>query len=409
MAIQRLLPNAASLCYSEFWTASDGFRVTGDCGESAASAALVCSSLPIESNAQAQALMHSLTDEMVAKKTASGSGATTMAHLHDEVVSRKATVDSSSFISFSQPLPDMTAFHTLLLNTAGVKPIVLEVATAGAGLHAVDGSHAEAGVQYHFICVVGIANEGYVCYDGDNNNIWNGLPIYSWGAIEAATPCAVMVLEMGWGSNLALPAGWHDSGTALSNPVNAFVVTQGFRDYILAHPWDADDAPWQNVEGVADVEESNPGLGAGTAQAFKRSRLIWTAADGQIRLQSLGVEYLFVRADRDKQKAAAAASAAQANSYKSQLATAQSALDAANGQVKADAAQIASLQAQVAALQAQLQAPPPVPPVPESDADKAAVAYVEAEAAVEKAQVAVTTAQADEAAKLEDAKKLLNL
>lgn len=406
MAIQRLLPNAASLCYSEFWTASDGFRVTGDCGESAASAALVCSSPPIESNAQAQALMHSLTDEMVANKTASGSGATTMAHLHDEVVSRKATVDASSFISFSQPLPDMAAFHTLLLNTAGVKPIVLEVATAGAGLHAVDGSHAEAGVQYHFICVVGIANEGYVCYDGDNNNIWNGLPIYSWGAIEAATPCAVMVLEMGWGAttSMALPSGWHDSGTALSNPVNAFVVTQGFRSYILAAPsWDADDVPWQNVEGVADVEESNTGLGAGTAQAFKRSRLIWTAADGKVRLQSLGVEYLFVRADRDAQKAAAAANAAQAATYKTQLATAQSALDAANGQVKADAAQIAALQAQITQLQAQLQAPP------ESDADKAAVAYVEAEAAVEKAEAAVATAQADEAAKLEDAKKLLNL
>lgn len=402
MAIQRLLPNAASLCYSEFWTASDGFRVTGDCGEAAASAALVCSSPPIESSQDAQNLMRSLTDEMVANKTASGSGATTMASLHAEVVSRKAVVDAASFISFSQPLPDSNAFHTLLLNTAGVKPIVLEVATAGAGLHAIDGSHAEAGVDYHFITVVGLANEGYVCYDGDNNNIWNGLPIYSWAAIEAATPCAVMVIEMGWGSNLALPAGWHDSGTALSNPVNNNVVTQGFRTFILANPWDSDDVPWQNVEGVADVEESNPSLGAGTAQAFKRKRLIWTSADSTVRLQSLGVEYLFVRADRDKQKAAVASATAQADTYKTQLATAQSALDSANNQVKTDAAQIVDLQAQIAALQAQIAAMPPVPPNPETDADKAAVAVVQAEAAVE-------AAQADEATKLADAKKLLNL
>lgn len=219
MALIRKLPNVDSLDFSEFWNdpKGGGVRVTGDCGESAEAAAEVCASPPIETNAQAQALMHALVDDMIAKGwagsyTSGNVGSTNMSRLRDEAVAKwgSGAYDTASFNSFQQPLPS-AALHDLLLKEAGVRPIVLEVATAGAGLHATNGSHAEAGVHYHFITVLGLYNEGYLCYDGDNSNIWNELPIYPWSAIEAATPCAVMVLNMQEGTPIPMSLNLTDT------------------------------------------------------------------------------------------------------------------------------------------------------------------------------------------------------
>ena len=99
-----------------------------------------------------------------------------------------------SFVGFSESL-DMLKLHTLLLGLAGVKPIVLEVARAGE-LDSYNGGNDERGVNYHFICVVGITPDGYVCNDGDNSAIEQHLVVYPWSEIEQAKPCGILVVEM---------------------------------------------------------------------------------------------------------------------------------------------------------------------------------------------------------------------
>lgn len=106
-----------------------------------------------------------------------------------------------------------------------------------------------------------------------------------------------------WGAfiqeiNMGVPAGWSDDGTALHNPANGFVVTQGFRNYILNHAWDGGNVPLQNVVAANPVEESNPGLGGGTVQVFRFDRLEWTATIGVIR-GWIGQELLFVEKEKD--------------------------------------------------------------------------------------------------------------
>lgn len=89
----------------------------------------------------------------------------------------------------------MNALHTLLLAEAGIRPIVLEIARAGQ-LNSYNGGSDEAGVQYHFICVVGIDANGYWCNDGDNSAITDHLVLYPWSELQQAVPCGVLVLNM---------------------------------------------------------------------------------------------------------------------------------------------------------------------------------------------------------------------
>jgi hypothetical protein len=138
------------------------------------------------------------------------------------------------------------------------------------------------------------------------------------------------------GGEMGLPANWTDDGTALHNPSTAFVVTQGFRSYILGNTWDGNNVPIENVESANPIEESNPALGGGTRQLFRGfngvdAQLEWTSAKG-VFPGWIGPEIQFLRKDRDA-KAAALATA------QSTLATCQAALaacEAAGGGVPAD-------------------------------------------------------------------------
>lgn len=137
------------------------------------------------------------------------------------------------------------------------------------------------------------------------------------------------------GGEMGLPTNWTDDGAALHNPITPFVVTQGFRQYILDHSWDAANVPLENVEGANPIEESNPALGGGTRQAFRGTdgnvtQAEWTSARG-VFPGWVGPELLFLRNDRNA-KAAALASA------QATLATCQAALaacEAAGGGVPA--------------------------------------------------------------------------
>src|SRR5690242_2824657 len=157
-AVTRMLPNAVH--FKEFQNDPiSGHHYTGTCGETALATAMVCATPQIESTQDAINLMMSLARQMISKGWASSpNGSTTTAHLHDEAVLR-GFVPDKNYISFKQPL-DPNWFHPLLLEWAGLKPIVIEIARA-YNLHSLNGGSDEAGVQYHFICIVGIDPDGY--------------------------------------------------------------------------------------------------------------------------------------------------------------------------------------------------------------------------------------------------------
>jgi hypothetical protein len=80
-------------------------------------------------------------------------------------------------------------------------------------------------------------------------------------------------------STMEVPAGWTDNGTTLKAP-NGFVVVLGFRDYVLAHSWDAHNLPCENEAHCDQLEYSNPGLGGGSKQRFYTKTLEWTQDRG---------------------------------------------------------------------------------------------------------------------------------
>jgi hypothetical protein len=149
-------------------------------------------------------------------------------------------------------------------------------------------------VQYHFICIVGITDAGYICNDGDNSAISQHLVTYTWQQIENARPCGVLVIEMEQGATpVGIPAGWTDDGTTLRSP-DKTPVTLGFRSYILANPWNPADIPLGAAGGVSEVELMNTSHGAGTIQYFRFSQLSWTPQDG-VFISWVGAEAQFLR------------------------------------------------------------------------------------------------------------------
>lgn len=72
-----------------------------------------------------------------------------------------------------------------------------------------------------------------------------------------------------------IPAGWQDDGATLTAP-NGHKVVRGFRAYILAHHWDSENWPLHEEEAADPLEISNPALGAGTRQVFRKTMLEWT-------------------------------------------------------------------------------------------------------------------------------------
>ncbi len=81
------------------------------------------------------------------------------------------------------------------------------------------------------------------------------------------------------GGSSMIPTGWHDDSHTLTAP-NGIPVRLGFRDYVLARNWDANNWPLQAEEGRAQIELSNPDLGAGTWQPFKWKVLEYTPSHG---------------------------------------------------------------------------------------------------------------------------------
>jgi len=192
MAITRTCPNLVH--FSQFQTDPvSGVRYTGACGWAALAAACVSATLPItETTQNAVSFMCGITRNAIAAKRSTANGVTTMKGVHDQAIAEHFTI-AEPYIQFQNPIPSET-LHSLLLQMAGVRPIVLMV-TNGQALHATNGSHTEPGLHGHFISVLGINPSGYVCQDGDNNMIATDMPVYPWASIEAAQVAGFLMLE----------------------------------------------------------------------------------------------------------------------------------------------------------------------------------------------------------------------
>src|SRR5258708_36769875 len=60
--------------------------------------------------------------------------------------------------------------------------------------------------------------------------------------IAAAQPIAYVVVTSPNAPPVGAPAGWRDDGSTLTAP-NGKMVRLGFREYVLTHPWSAENVP----------------------------------------------------------------------------------------------------------------------------------------------------------------------
>ncbi|MEO7001936.1 MAG: FlxA-like family protein [Ktedonobacterales bacterium] len=258
----RELPHATAM--SEFLA---GFH--GDCGQTAELCALhVALGTPLDA-----AHLGDLVRRDRAHGWADANGAeplTSIAHDLDLAGARYISYDFSQPASFD--------WKGILRQEAGVKPVILQFANAGT----LPGD--EGGVHFHFVAALGGDPEAdrYAFADGDNTAARQGaLVTYTLAQLEAAQVCGMLVVEMHTmgGQAMMIPQGWHDDGQRLVAPNNVPVV-HGFRDYILANRWDANNWPLAPEAGADPVEPGNPSLGPGTCQLFRLTKLSWTQARG---------------------------------------------------------------------------------------------------------------------------------
>lgn len=94
---------------------------------------------------------------------------------------------------FSQPLSQ--DWHDLLLNYAGMHPILLQVANGLALVDAETGARDESGLHYHAIAIGGKQAHGYICADGDNPQVTTRNQIYTWDTLINAVPCGLLMVS----------------------------------------------------------------------------------------------------------------------------------------------------------------------------------------------------------------------
>ena len=116
-----------------------------------------------------------------------------------------------------------------------------------------------------------------------------------------------------------VPTGWKDDGKTLTAP-NGVAVVQGFRDYVLAHSWAANNTPLAPERSIAagSIEYGNASVGPGSRQDFRFCSLGWT--------QAWGVYVIAVGQDVTALAQQTAALKSQVGTLTQQLAAAQAAV-----------------------------------------------------------------------------------
>ena len=166
-----------------------GFRLRGTCGQTA----VECAVAAVLGRKPTQSDMYKIYKDMHVNKKCDLSGASTMEELVWEV--ERMGIKILKHIDFENPL-NSDSFTADIRANAGVNPIVIEVARA-YNLRDVETKAAdEAGVEFHYIAILGKQKDGYICADGDNPEAGSRMQVYSLSTLLAAHPCAFMMLEM---------------------------------------------------------------------------------------------------------------------------------------------------------------------------------------------------------------------
>ncbi|MDQ2884653.1 MAG: hypothetical protein M3Y39_01045 [Chloroflexota bacterium] len=94
-----------------------------------------------------------------------------------------------------------------------------------------------------------------------------------------------------------LPQGWSDDGRSLYAPDKKFPVVLGFRNHVLTFPggWEADNWPMEPEHHMNQLEYSNPALGAGQQQVFRKCVLEYLPKENRIVHMWIGQELLALR------------------------------------------------------------------------------------------------------------------
>lgn len=277
MSTSLILPYAGHI--SEFVTDDQGKHWNGTCTQTALE---VCIAI-VEKRVPTQAHMVQITRDMIAKGTCAADGAATLWAV------AKAARDLGHGVAlewdYQEPLQG--DWHKVLLDNAGLRPILLQVANGRALVDAETGSRDESGLHYHAIAICGKQGDGYVVADGDNPQVAARFQIYDYATLASAVPCGLLVLDMPAPVVVpppapVLPAGWSDDGTTLRAP-NGHVVVRGFRAYCLANlaVMRLLALPIEDEQAVADVGDDGV-WGGGTRQLFQVGGLIWVQRTGAI-------------------------------------------------------------------------------------------------------------------------------
>jgi GH25 family lysozyme M1 (1,4-beta-N-acetylmuramidase) len=113
------------------------------------------------------------------------------------------------------------------------------------------------------------------------------------------------------GGTMGIPSGWTDDGKILTAP-NGITITTGFRGFILSHAWDAANVPLGPEHESDPASTAEPQLGNGTRMDFVYNSLIWSRAQGTIKLAALNAELALLKQQTADPLATAAKAALKA-------------------------------------------------------------------------------------------------
>ena len=261
----KILPDAVH--FREFY---GGY--TGTCGETALTACLICAEKLGLDHDQAAQMMLSVTAQMRARGWADANGASTLWSLAREAVLKRR---ASIALEWDYQEPLQQDWHSVLKANAAVRPIVLQVGQAYNLVGQAGTGNDEAGVHYHFICVVGICADGYICMDGDNWKIEQEFSIYSYETLAQADICGLLMLNV-----VSQPIGAAmDSQFFKQNSDGSYTCIQ--TGHTLKHGfltfYEVNGGQFRLGLPLQD-EHAIPGHGAAMIQIFERGALVWDTA-----------------------------------------------------------------------------------------------------------------------------------
>ncbi len=188
----RLLPDPV-VRMTQFYRQKDtGVQFTGSCSQAALAVCLAAARGAPGDFEGVGELMHTLTRDMIAHNLAAANGAARLAALAEEA--RRAGGIVALEWPYDEPLRQ--DWRHVLETTAGVQPILLQVARGEWLRDAETGRGDEAGLRYHAIAIAGWQDDAVLAADGDHPEVTRRFQVYSMETLAEAVPCGLLMLAM---------------------------------------------------------------------------------------------------------------------------------------------------------------------------------------------------------------------